>query len=82
MPRKVTRSRFAETDAWRMVSEAQAGQSINGHAADKAATDFVNGLAGAEFETVEKTIAGARVTLRRVVMTGPWEVVTPTAPSD
>jgi hypothetical protein len=30
----------------------------------------------AEFETATSRVGGAEITLRRVVLTGPWEVVT------
>jgi hypothetical protein len=39
------------------------------------AAPLVNEFPIVEFETASKTIEGESVTLRRVVLVGPWEVV-------
>lgn len=67
MPRKATEDPEARTTAEQLVHTAS-GQQASGQ-------DIIDAFETAQFETTTSKVAGAELKLRRVVLTGYWEVV-------
>jgi hypothetical protein len=70
MPKHID-DRDARAAAEEFIGEAneQLGNTQN-------AAPIANSFPAVEFETASKTVEGESVYLRRIVMVGPWEVVT------
>lgn len=66
MPRKTTDDPQARTAAAEFI-ESRAAETNGG--------DVVAAFEWAEFETATSRVGGGEIQLRRVVLTGPWEVV-------
>jgi hypothetical protein len=67
--RKTTDSPAARDAAGELIAPA-----LNGPGEIEQANDAARQFETAEFETATSRVAGETVTLRRVVLTGPWEV--------
>jgi hypothetical protein len=68
MPRKTSEDIDARSHA---ITMHAAASGVDG----AVAADAISAFPSAEFETATSKVGGEPVKLRRVVLTGPWEVV-------